>query len=203
MAWIESHIDLGDHPKVYGLFTALNVRKAEAVGFLHLLWHFTMKFSWRNGDLSKFSRVIIARSCGWDGDENVFIDALINNGFLDNSDTLKVHDWQDFAGRLVQDRLYNEKRRRKTSVKRRKNPVILALPTLPNQPNQPNHTIPTIEDVRSYCLERNNGVDPQRWFDFYSAKGWMIGKNKIRDWKAAVRTWEQKVEKKADTRRYL
>lgn len=51
--------------------------------------------------------------------------------------------------------------------------------------------LPTLEDVKNYCLERNNGVDPQRWYDFYSSKGWMIGKNKMKDWKAAVRTWEK------------
>ena len=51
--------------------------------------------------------------------------------------------------------------------------------------------IPTIENVKNYCIERKNNVDPEKWFDFYSAKGWMIGKNKMKDWKAAVRTWEK------------
>lgn len=50
---------------------------------------------------------------------------------------------------------------------------------------------PTLEDVQSYCQERNNSVNPEKWYDFYSAKGWMVGKNKMKDWKAAVRTWEQ------------
>nr|DAE07792.1 MAG TPA: helix-turn-helix domain protein [Siphoviridae sp. ct5kv15] len=53
-------------------------------------------------------------------------------------------------------------------------------------------TPPTLEDVKAYCQERNNQVDPERFLDFYSAKGWMIGKNKMKDWKAAVRTWERK-----------
>jgi hypothetical protein len=50
---------------------------------------------------------------------------------------------------------------------------------------------PIIEDVINYCQERNNNVDPQKWLDFYASKGWMIGKNKMKDWKAAVRTWEK------------
>jgi len=50
---------------------------------------------------------------------------------------------------------------------------------------------PTLEEVAEYCKQRNNSVDPQKWYDFYSAKGWMIGKNKMKDWKAAVRTWEK------------
>ena len=51
-------------------------------------------------------------------------------------------------------------------------------------------TPPSQEDVKNYCLERNNGVDPNKWFNFYEAKGWMVGRNKMKDWKAAVRTWE-------------
>lgn len=50
---------------------------------------------------------------------------------------------------------------------------------------------PTIEEIKNYCLERNNSVDAQRFFDYYESKGWMIGKNKMKDWKAAIRTWEQ------------
>lgn len=49
---------------------------------------------------------------------------------------------------------------------------------------------PVIDQVIAYCNERQNNVDPIKWIDFYSAKGWMIGKNKMKDWKAAVRTWE-------------
>lgn len=49
---------------------------------------------------------------------------------------------------------------------------------------------PTVEEVRSYCKERNNGINAERFIDFYEAKGWMLGKNKMKDWKAAVRTWE-------------
>jgi hypothetical protein len=52
-------------------------------------------------------------------------------------------------------------------------------------------TPPTLEEVKSYCQERNKGVDPERWLNFYQAKGWMVGKNKMKDWKAAVRTWER------------
>ena len=50
---------------------------------------------------------------------------------------------------------------------------------------------PTVEEVRAYCMERGNSVDPEAFIDFYESKGWMIGKNKMKDWKAAVRTWEQ------------
>jgi hypothetical protein len=59
-------------------------------------------------------------------------------------------------------------------------------------PRAPRFTPPSIDEVRAYCEERGNNVDPQRFIDFYAAKGWMVGRNKMKDWKAAVRTWEQR-----------
>ena len=52
-------------------------------------------------------------------------------------------------------------------------------------------TAPTIEDVIAYCKERGNRVDPERFIDFYTSNGWKVGKNPMKDWKAAVRTWER------------
>lgn len=51
---------------------------------------------------------------------------------------------------------------------------------------------PTLEEVKAYCLERKNGVDPEAFMDFYSSKGWKVGKEPMKDWKAAVRTWEKR-----------
>lgn len=51
---------------------------------------------------------------------------------------------------------------------------------------------PTLEEVEEYCRSRNNGVDAQNFLDFYEMKGWMVGKNHMKDWKAAVRTWERR-----------
>ena len=82
--------------------------------------------------------------------------------------------------------------------------------TNPNPKENPNSsadkphrfTPPTLEEVTEYCRERNNGIDPQRFIDFYAAKGWMIGKNKMKDWKAAVRTWEKRQQKGGYTYNY-
>jgi hypothetical protein len=59
---------------------------------------------------------------------------------------------------------------------------------------------PTADEVRAYCDERMNNVDADAFVDFYSAKGWMLGKNKMKDWKAAVRTWERKEQPKKESR---
>lgn len=52
-------------------------------------------------------------------------------------------------------------------------------------------TPPTVAEVQDYCRERSNNVDPERFVNFYASKGWYIGKNKMKDWRAAVRTWEK------------
>jgi hypothetical protein len=52
-------------------------------------------------------------------------------------------------------------------------------------------TKPELSEVYAYCKERKNKVNAQSFLDFYESKGWMIGKNKMKDWKAAVRTWEK------------
>ena len=50
---------------------------------------------------------------------------------------------------------------------------------------------PGVEEVRAYCLERRNRVDAQKFVDYYESNGWRVGRNPMKDWKAAVRTWER------------
>ena len=58
---------------------------------------------------------------------------------------------------------------------------------------------PTVLEVKNYCSERNNNIEAEAFIDFYESKGWFVGKNKMKDWKAAVRTWERKDKKKPKT----
>lgn len=51
---------------------------------------------------------------------------------------------------------------------------------------------PKIKEIEEYCEERQNGIDAERFYNFYESKGWMVGKNKMKDWKACIRTWERK-----------
>lgn len=50
---------------------------------------------------------------------------------------------------------------------------------------------PSIEEVKKYCIERNNNIDAEHFVNYYDSIGWMVGKSKMKDWKAAVRTWER------------
>lgn len=66
---------------------------------------------------------------------------------------------------------------------------------------------PTVEQIQGYCDERNNGIDAQYFYDYYEARGWLVGKAHMKDWKATVRTWERngqssaKANQKVDTTR--
>ncbi len=77
--------------------------------------------------------------------------------------------------------------RAKTGVKDREQPL-----TVVEKPERKRFTPPTVEEVRAYCNERKNHVSPEAFVAFYESKGWMIGKNKMTNWRRAVITWEQR-----------
>ena len=61
----------------------------------------------------------------------------------------------------------------------------------PHSPKRKTFTKPTIDEIQDYCIERNNNVNAEHFFDYYESNGWKVGKNSMKDWKAAVRTWER------------
>jgi len=56
---------------------------------------------------------------------------------------------------------------------------------------------PTIEEIRLYCIERKNKIDAEQFYHYYESKGWLIGKNHMKNWKSAIITWEQNAKKYA------
>ena len=67
-------------------------------------------------------------------------------------------------------------------------------------------TKPSLDEVSAYCAERGNNVDAEKWYDYYESNGWRVGKNAMKDWRAAVRTWEKREEprgeRKSDVPKY-
>lgn len=59
---------------------------------------------------------------------------------------------------------------------------------------------PKVDEIHAYCSERKNSIDPQRFYDFYESKNWMVGKNKMCDWRAAVRNWERRAKDDRQTK---
>ena len=60
---------------------------------------------------------------------------------------------------------------------------------------------PTINEIQDYCIERNNNVNAEHFFDYYESNGWKVGKNSMKDWKAAVRTWERSEYRKPNSKK--
>lgn len=61
-------------------------------------------------------------------------------------------------------------------------------------------TPPTVDDVKTYCSEHQYAVDAQRFVDYYTANGWMVGKNRMKDWRATVRTWASRDKQPAPSK---
>lgn len=100
MAWLEAHQELGRHRKTKALARALGISRAEAVGHLMFMWWWALDHA-PNGDLRKFSTEEIAEEALWDGDAAAFVGALRDAGWLDKS---RIHHWDEYAGRLIQQR---------------------------------------------------------------------------------------------------
>ena len=62
-------------------------------------------------------------------------------------------------------------------------------------------TKPTIEEVAAYCIERKNGIDAEHFFDYYESNGWKVGRNAMKCWQAAVRTWEKRTKQATESKR--
>lgn len=119
MAWIESHDGLGEHIKTRRLATALNVSLPTAVGHLQFLWWTALKYA-EDGCLSNLTNEDIAYYSKWDGEPDVLVYALVNAKFLDSVDGVYwLHDWNDYAGRLIEQREKNRERSKQAREKER------------------------------------------------------------------------------------
>lgn len=109
MAWIKSYQSLATHRKTLRLKRLLGISRAQAIGMLHLLWWWCLDNA-SDGDLSVIDIEDIAEAMDWSGDPRTIIGALTNSGLLDAD--MHVHDWTDYAGRLIDHRTDNAERNR-------------------------------------------------------------------------------------------
>ena len=70
-----------------------------------------------------------------------------------------------------------------------------------NNPKRKRFVKPTLSEIEQYCIERNNNVNAEQFFDYYESNGWKVGKNSMKDWKAAVRTWERSEYRKPNSKK--
>lgn len=162
--WIESHIEIGRHPKIRALARQAGISIPTAVGHLHLLWHFAMEFA-PDGNLSRFSPQDIEGAIMWDGDVTVMYALLSVTGWLDVDDSdeddilIAVHDWPVYAGRLLEQREKSRERarrhREKTAAESGKesgNGDVTVTSRARNALTVPNRTVPKSKESNDSLL---------------------------------------------------
>jgi hypothetical protein len=139
MLYTPSHAELGQHPKTRKLARLLGCSIPTAIGHLHLLWHFALKYA-PDGDLSRFDSDEIADGCMWEGIPEVLCEALEKCEWIDREDegAARVHDWQDYGGKALKQKEDNAERqqrwrdRHKTVSKPSPNKRVTVTSPLPN-----------------------------------------------------------------------
>lgn len=118
MLYTPSHAELAQHPKTRKLARLLGVAIPTAIGHLHLLWHFALKYA-PDGDLGSFEWDEVADGVLWEGEPDAFCQACIAAGWLevrdpDNEDQdLVIHDWQDYGGKAIKQKEENAERQQR------------------------------------------------------------------------------------------
>jgi uncharacterized protein YdaU (DUF1376 family) len=110
-----------------------------------------------------------------------------------NDITLKRSMAGKASGEARKNKLKQRRAKRRTPVEQTGTSEQLPITHNPEpitQLNTARFTPPSVDEVSNYCRERGNGINPESFVSFYEAKGWMIGKSKMKNWQAAVRTWE-------------
>lgn len=208
MAWIESHQEVGRHPKTKKLARLLGVSLPAAVGHLHYLWWWALDFA-QDGTLGKYDAADIADAMQWDGDADQLIDALLSAGYIDDTGSgLVIHDWAEYAGKLLERRAKDRARKRAAAEaadtpqefrgnsdgndEETEGSRSASCVTVPNR-TVPNQTIPTIPN----STEQNQQSDaPQtlqetRFAEFWASYPKKIGKAScLKVWKKLKPTTE-------------
>ena len=129
----------------------------------------------------------------WSKDKTMhFLNDLEADGTIEkSSDTkrtvLTIVNYDKYQGLVTSDRTQNG---RKTDADRTQNGQTKE--SKEGKRNISNIFVPpTVEEVKAYCDEKGYSVDPGQFVDFYESKGWLVGKSKMKDWKASVRTWQR------------
>jgi len=219
MAWIESHTNLDRHHKLIRFQTAMRWSRNEAVGFLHRFWWSVLEVS-PSGDVTALTLPeVMSETLNMKLD--VIQDAILKLeefGFLDRvGDKLLVHGWLEYAGRYLSESLFKrhpEKMSEVRSMHEREpsedSPRTVqgmslipdrTVPTLPDRtkpkdknigPPRPTFQRPSVDEVRDFIRLNHYDVVGETFHAYYESNGWKVGRNPMRDWKAAVRTWHGK-----------
>lgn len=199
------------HPKIADLCIKTGLQKWQAVGLLECIWEFACEFS-PQGDIGKWTDEQIAEAIGFREDPRKIVANLVESGWLDTDSKhrLVIHGWEEHCPRFIKQRLIYKGL---TFIRADSRPFAQSGADSEHKPKQfqPNPTKgqtenndevktqrrtsktfiqPTIEELKEYIKEINANIDPESFIAFYESNGWKVGKNPMKSWKAAVRTWD-------------
>ncbi len=144
-AWIESHQSLGTHRKLMRLIKILRIKDIEGIGLLHYLWWWSLDNA-PDGDITDLSAEEIAEVAHWRGDPDRFLQALVDAHWVEKtSDGKYLHDWEDYAGKLLDKRRSNAERQKAYRQTRRnilRNTNVTTTSLSRNGATVPNSTVP-------------------------------------------------------------
>lgn len=120
-----------------------------------------------------------------------------NASGVDNEGKYTKHRRKTPAPPVEELKAYSDKFRQVPTKSSYPNPNPVPNPNPKNKPFQK----PTLTDLSAYIKEKGYSIDPERFYDFYESKGWMVGRNKMKDWKAGVRNWERMGKEQNNTRK--
>jgi hypothetical protein len=207
-------LDFIEHPKVRKL-----IKRSGYEGFYSLIKLFSITGKlYKNGVLKDCGIEDIEDLSNWNGNEGEFVETLLQVKLLDfENGVYQIHDWKHHQPWIYFSDTRSEKARiaaearwnGKTDTENAHSmqdacgehtecnaPSPTPTPTPnPNPKPKKDNIPPSLDEVEAYCKERKNGIDAQHFVAFYNAKGWMIGKNKMKDWKSAIITWEKNDKK--------
>lgn len=200
--WIKMREDLYEDPAVLFIAQRLQTRPEHVVGYCHKFWCWVSR-QCRDGIVTGVPILSLGSVLGMPG----FAELLCEVGWLEYDDSvpeMPVIRIPKFERHLSQ----GAKARALAAEKKRLQRVPFLSQNCPrdlgtreekrrvyidnnNKGASSRFSPPTLSEVQAYCEARSNAVDPQQFLDYYTANGWRVGKNPMKDWKAAVRTWEK------------
>jgi hypothetical protein len=203
-------VDFPDHWKTRLLVDALDGDEAAPVYLLRLWAHCQVRKQWT---FTSFPSAALKALCRYQGECTKLELALVTSGFIlrDTNGVLTVLNWDEYNAQLIANWVNGSKGGRPRKNQTGTNPEPNGNPTVSDKEDKEDKrrlrrvrrrnifVPPTLEKVQAYCAERRNRVDPEAFLAFYEANGWVQGKNRkpIKNWKAAVLTWERNDKLKA------
>lgn len=197
--WIKFETATPDKPEIWLIAEAAGIDPDAAVGKLLRIWIWFDQHT-ENGNAPSVSKLTLDRLVG----VRNFCEHVISAGWMsEKNGVLTLPHFDRHNGKTAKNRALTAKRVAKHAANAKLTPQALPreekrrvkedVTDVTSKKNAaPRFKPPTVTDVSAYCTERGNTVDPAAFVDYYESVNWHVGKKRMSDWKAAVRTWEKR-----------